>query len=441
MYTQDIRAAFEDVSGNGGACKRDFAYALSEAKKAVDGLNGRRRSNAWPVLNVPEYKDDFMLIEQVARHINDSFDTMIVLGMGASGRSGSALAALASNRFDRTAGKTRIHFLDNIDPHTFDQLQASLALKNTVFLVISKSGSTVETIGQLLILLHEVRDRIGRNEIKNHFIFITEPGINPMRRLGEEHGITTLKHDPNICGRFAALTAVGLLPAKVAGLDIRAIRQGAAEVTRRTLAGEALEPAIGAALHDALLKKGKSVAVMMPYCDRLHEFSAWHQQLWVESLGKNGRGTTALRALGPFDQHSQLQFYLDGPPDKFITLITLRQEEAGAAVPPLQDKALSYLGEHTIGNLVVAQQSATARILAEKKCPLRVFSLSRLSEETMGALLMHFMLETMITAQLWKVDAFDQPAMDEGKRLARDYLMADMLRRNIASDYDVRMAG
>ncbi len=246
-----------------------------------------------------------------------------------------------------------------------------------------------------------------------------------MRRLGREHGIEMLDHDPNIGGRFAGLTAVGLLPAKAAGLNIQAIRHGAAEVTRQMFQADSPEPALGAALHGCLLKKGKTVSVIMPYCDRLSAFSAWHQQLWSESLGKNGKGTTALRALGAFDQHSQLQLYLDGPNDKFFTLVLLKQENTGAAIPASKEKALGYLNNRTIGDLMVAEQRATAETLIQNKRPVRILSLDTLNEETLGALMMHFMLETMVMGRLWGIDAFDQPAVEQGKRLAREYLAAD----------------
>jgi glucose-6-phosphate isomerase len=250
-----------------------------------------------------------------------------------------------------------------------------------------------------------------------------------MRRVGGEHGIEMLDHDPNIGGRYAALTAVGLLPAKVAGLDIQAVRAGAAEVVERTFLTDAAEPALGAALHHALLKKGKTVSVIMPYCDRLSAFSAWHQQLWSESLGKKGHGTTALRALGAFDQHSQLQLYLDGPCDKFFTLVLLRQENTGAAIPASKEKPLGYLSGHTIGDLMAAEQRATVETLVGNKRPVRVLSLDALNEESMGALMMHFMLETMVTGRLWGIDAFDQPAVEQGKRLARECLASDTLQK------------
>jgi glucose-6-phosphate isomerase len=421
-YTQEITNAFDDVAGRDGASRGDFEHALAEAKKAVAKLQAYKKNNTWPVLNSAERTDDLEGIEATAKHIREHFSTMVVLGMGASSRGGSALVALAENRFASMPGKTKIHFIDNIDPVTFDELRAALDYKKTLFLVISKSGGTVETMAQAFVLMKEVEAKTGKMVVKDHFIFITEPTANPLRQLAEKYGIKTLEHDANIGGRFSALTVVGLLPAAVAGLDIRAVRRGAAEVVRYTFADGSPEPAKGAALFNALIKKGKTISVMMPYADRLDAFGAWHQQLWAESLGKDGKGMTALRALGAFDQHSQLQLYLDGPRDKFITLIFLKNKNSGAAIEAPLENSLAYLGGHKIGDLMESAQLATASTLTKNKCPTRIFSLDKLNEESLGALMMHFMLETMIMAELLGIDAFGQPAVEEGKRLAREYL-------------------
>lgn len=430
IYTQTTIGCFEESVGTEGAGKDEYAEAFSAAKKAVEKFSGYYAGKLWPVLSIAERTDDLDIIEEVSSRIKADFDTVVVLGMGASSHGGSALVALARNHFTGLADGTTIHFIDNIDPFTFEQFLSSINLRSTMFLAISKSGSTAETMAQLLVLLNEVEIQLGRAAQKNNFVFITEPGDNPMRRLANAHGIFSIDHAPDIGGRFAALTAVGLLPAKIAGLDIRAIRRGALSVIKHVFSAQSPEPAIGAALHQALLKKGKTVSIMMPYCDRLDAFSAWHQQLWAESLGKNGRGTTALRALGAFDQHSQLQLYLDGPRDKFVTMILLEQEASGHVIPLTTEKSLSYLNGHTIGDLMSAEQIATAETLTSNHCPLRIFALKKLDEESIGALMMHFMIETMIMAQIWGIDAFDQPAVEQGKKRAREMLAQDHSNSN-----------
>jgi glucose-6-phosphate isomerase len=260
-------------------------------------------------------------------------------------------------------------------------------------------------------------------------------GISETVKPGKSNGlrdllgpsVEVLEHDPGIGGRYSGLSNVGLLPAAILGLDIKALRAGAAMAVTPLLAGDAPEkvaPAIGAALNVAAAEAGKNIAVLMAYADRLERFSRWFVQLWAESLGKDGKGTTPLGALGPVDQHSQLQLFIAGPRDKLFTVITVAREGQG---PRIEAELARRAGEpdlsgHTIGDLVAAQGRATAETLAKNGCPVRTIHLPRLDETVLGALMMHFFLETMIAAHLIGVDAFVQPAVEEGKVLAKRYL-------------------
>jgi glucose-6-phosphate isomerase len=222
---------------------------------------------------------------------------------------------------------------------------------------------------------------------------------------------------------------VGLLPAAMVGLDIGAVREGAGLALAPVLAKKKaadVPAALGAALAVALAGNGKSISVLMAYCDRLERFTHWYVQLWAESLGKNGEGTTPLAALGPVDQHSQVQLFIAGPRDKLFTVVTVGAKGQG----PRMDAELAKLaGEpgfagKTIGDLVAAEARATAETLAKNGCPVRTIHIGELDEETLGELMMHFMLETIIAAHLIGIDAFDQPAVEEGKVLAKKYLGA-----------------
>ncbi len=260
---------------------------------------------------------------------------------------------------------------------------------------------------------------------------LAEPGDNTLRRLAAAHGFPVLDCDPGIGGRYSALSATGLLPATIAGLDATAFREGAAAALDPVLAGaepRSVPPAEGAALAVSLLRRsGIAQTVLMPYADRLADFARWFRQLWAESLGKDGAGTTPIDALGTIDQHSQLQLWLDGPADKLFTLIVLDRAGTGVRIGAAlaADPALAYIRDRTIGDLMAAEQRATAEVLARNGRPVRVLRLSTLDERAMGALMMHFMLETMIAAHLFGVDPFDQPAVEEGKALTRSYLAAD----------------
>jgi glucose-6-phosphate isomerase len=322
--------------------------------------------------------------------------------------------------------------MDNLDPDSFGGLLDLLPLATTRFVAISKSGGTAETLMQTIAALTATKQAGVENRIPQSFLGLTEPARagkrKGLRDLCARHRIPMLDHDPGVGGRFSVLTNVGLLPAAMVGLDIAAIRSGAARALAPVLDNkppEEVPAALGAALAIALAEtKGKQIAVLMAYADRLERFTRWYVQLWAESLGKDGKGTTPLGALGPVDQHSQLQLFIAGPRDKLFTIISVGSAGRG----PRMDAQLAELaGEpglagKTIGDLVAAQGRATADTLAKNGCPVRTIHLERLDETHLGELLMHFMLETIIAAQLLGVDALDQPAVEEGKVLAKQYL-------------------
>ena len=269
--------------------------------------------------------------------------------------------------------------------------------------------------------------------IPDLFLGLTEPrssATNSLRDLCEALSIPTLPHDPKIGGRFSALTNVGLVPALVRGLDVEALRDGARSVIQALLEAKASKdfaPAVGAAVAIGLAKERRvKVSVMMPYSDWLARFAAWYVQLWGESLGKQGEGTTPVVALGPVDQHSQLQLYLDGAPQHFITVV--REACAGSGPRVAADLAkvanAEYLSGHAAGDLVAAQQRAIPEALIAARRPVRTIDIERLDERALGALMMHFMLETILAGHLLGVDPFDQPAVESGKLITRRYLGA-----------------
>jgi glucose-6-phosphate isomerase len=212
------------------------------------------------------------------------------------------------------------------------------------------------------------------------------------------------------------------------GLDVAALRAGAAEVLEPVLSGAGPQdcpPAIGAAVQVGLARHcGVSMSVLMPYTDRLRLFANWYVQLWAESLGKGGQGTTPIAAAGPVDQHSQMQLFLDGPRDKLLTIVTLEAADSGPRTDQAyaKDPLVGYLAGTSVGTLVDCEQRAAVETLIRNARPTRHIHLETLDETSMGALLMHFMLETIIAGHLLGVDPFDQPAVEESKVLTRDYL-------------------
>jgi glucose-6-phosphate isomerase len=410
---------------------KDFAEALAGTGAALDALRACHADGTLPLLRLPERRDDIAEILGHAALLRDGASDVVFLGTGGSSLGGQTLAQLAGYAVPGVGAlrdPPRIHFMDNLDPESYGALLARLPLPTSRFVAVSKSGGTGETLMQAIAALDALR--AAKLDPHAHLLGITEPArqgkANGLRDLLSAHRVRMLDHDPGVGGRFSVLTNVGLLPAAVCGLDIGAIRAGAADALAPVLARKApdqVPAAVGAALAVSLAAS-KPISVLMAYADRLERFTKWYVQLWAESLGKDGKGTTPIGALGPVDQHSQLQLYIAGPRDKLFTVLTT----APAGRGPRMNAELSKLGGEpdfsgkTIGDLVAAQGRATAETLAKNGCPVRTVHLTQLDERHLGELLMHFMLETIIAAHLLGVDPFDQPAVEEGKVLAKRYL-------------------
>jgi len=430
---QTIDAALERTIGAHGIAADALNSALGRAEGALDNLRARHADGTLPLLRLPEKQGDLAGIGAAARRLADGASDIVILGTGGSSLGGQTLAQLAGYAIPGVAAlraPPRVHFIDNLDALSFATMLAKLPLATTRLVAISKSGGTAETLMQTIAALSAIK--AAGHDPSKAFLGITEPAKagkrNGLRDLLGKHQVAMLDHDPDVGGRFSALTNVGLLPAAALGLDVAAIRRGAAAALNPVLAKKKatdVPAALGAALGIALAEtKGKSISVVMAYSDRLERFTRWYMQLWAESLGKNGKGTTPVGALGPVDQHSQVQLYLGGPRDKLFTVVSV----AGAGLGPRIDQDMAALagepglGGKTIGDLAAAEARATADTLAKNGCPVRTITIPKLDEESLGELLMHFMLETIVAAHLLGVDAFDQPAVEEGKVLAKKYL-------------------
>ncbi len=414
--------------GDAGLSEDAFTRSLMAAAPAHDRLCQLVESGSLPFLSVATGVDDLAPLRPLADDWRGRFRDVVVLGTGGSSLGGQTLYALCDRGFGPAGGGPRLHFLDNVDPHTLAALLSAVDLRRTGVIAISKSGGTAETLAQALVLLPALAAAVGRDNLPAHVVTITEPKPSPLKALAERYGLTCFDHDPGIGGRFSVLSLVGLLPAMIVGLDVAALRRGAHEVLRATVeAGkvEASAPATGAAIAVALLHERQvSQSVLLTYNDRLATFGLWYRQLWAESLGKDGTGTTPIRAMGTADHHSQLQLYLAGPRDKMFTIVMPEGAGQGPVIDAATARAVGIdsLAGHAYGDLLDAAARATAETLVRNGRPVRLIRIAALDEATLGALLMHFMLETIVAADLLGVNAFDQPAVEEGKVLAREYL-------------------
>lgn len=416
ILKNSILFCFEPSIGQNGLSEKTFNTTLQRGEKFL---------KKW------QHQKDFPLFQSLfddpnssdLQHAQDKlsqFDEILVLGTGGSSLGGQTLQALAQKE------KPKLTFLDNIDPFTIEKTY-DRDWSKTGLIVISKSGETAETLLQFLIAIKSMRKMLSDLKIADHLVILTEPKPSSLSKLADYFNCPIVPHNQHIGGRYSVLSSVGLLPATLMGLNVHKLQQGAQDVLYDFAQKEQshdIPSLTGAALHFAFLEKGMNQTIFMPYIDRCERLSAWHSQLWAESLGKNNKGLTPIRAIGAVDQHSQLQLFLDGPKNKFFTLLCADQKNIGDT--PNQNlgftENLKTLSKHSLGNLMEAEQKATYETLAQNGCPVRLISFETYNEEVLGALFMHFMLETILMAEYLNINAFDQPAVEQGKILAQHYL-------------------
>jgi glucose-6-phosphate isomerase len=439
-YQQSISGCLDAAIGSHGLSQADLDRWLARLEPALSKLRDDYTSRRLPHLRIPEDTDDLAAAEAGFAKLCEGARAVIFFGTGGSSLGGQALAQLGGWNVPGTADaaqkrRPRTRFYDNLDGATLASALGSFdELGDVRFVVISKSGGTPETLVQALAALDAVKVAGLEKRIPSLFLGVSEAAVpgkaNGLRTLFEAHGIALLDHHPGIGGRFSVLTNVGLLAAIARGLDARAVRAGAKSVVEGLMAGGKpgdFAPALGAAVAVALaVDRGIRAQVMMPYSDRLGRFSHWFAQLWAESLGKNGKGTAPIACLGPVDQHSQLQLFMDGPHEHLITVVRAPIAGTGPRINPELAKGagLDYLAGRTAGDLVAAQAEALPQALAKAGRPVRTFDLAKLDERSLGALMMHMMLETILAAHLLGVDPFDQPAVELAKNITRERVAA-----------------
>jgi glucose-6-phosphate isomerase len=370
---------------------------------------------------------------EFARRAKGRFDDVVELGIG-----GSALGPIAlrtalrpsgwnSLPTERRGGQPRLHVLDNVDPATIAALLDRLDLARTLFIVTSKSGGTAETMAQYLVVRDRVERTFGR-EARDHLVFVTDPEKGALRAIARSDGITALDIPPAVGGRFSVLSPVGLLPAALIGVDTAALLAGAGDMARRCETDELRRnpAAVFATLewlaHEQLARQ---IHVLMPYSDPLRDIAAWFVQLWAESLGKErtgspgvGVGPTPLAALGATDQHSQVQLFMEGPHDKTIAFIAVREPVSDLPIPTLHADIpeLGYLGGHRLAELLDIERRATAGALARRGRPNLTIEVDRVDASHFGGLLMLFEIATIYAGTLYGVNPLDQPGVELGKQ-------------------------
>lgn len=399
--------------------KKASEKTTSKVKEVVRNLKEELKTEGDITALSIAYEDGKYLekIKSFANFINTNFKKIVIMGIGGSSLGGKTLCALKNNH--------PVIFLESIDSNTVKNTLESLNLDETVFLTISKSGKTIECISQTLLALKMVEDKKGKDAIKKHFFFLTEDSEgkeSPLKKLAEDLGISTLSHHDLVGGRFSYLSNVGLIPAAIAGLDIEAIRDGAAEVIDYVINNEDNFISEICAQQSELFEAGVSVNVVMPYVDRLKNLNEWYRQLWAESLGKGGYGTVPVDAMGTVDQHSQLQLYMDGPRDKFFTFILKDKETTSLKIEKVYNESFDYLKNMTLDEISDIEARSTIGVLDRRELPIRTIQIHELNERCLSQLLMQYMLETIIIGRVNGINPFGQPAVEERKILARQMM-------------------
>lgn len=372
-------------------------------------LRDQIRSKTLAPIDVIFSKDDLEKFCITAKKIN-SAKKVLVLGVGGSSLGGKTLTALKAQE--------KVEFLESIDPTTIHNTLSKIDYKNTFFLVISKSGETIETICQTLIILDKLRSTKIKNFAKQ-FLFVTQSHDNSIAKIAIEIGAEIANHPEKIGGRYSCFSIVGMLPALLCGIDAKKIRNGAKKIINDFLENDRLSESCASQLW--LYDQGFTNNVIMPYIDALKNFTDWYRQLWAESLGKSGFGSTPINSMGTVDQHSQLQLYLEGPRDKFFTFVTLKNHPHDFLIKDLKS-CPTLFGGKKLSDIVTVEQSTTIEILRQKKLPIRLFEIKKLDEEVLGGLMMQCFLETILISYTKKINPFDQPAVELRKDLAKKIL-------------------
>jgi glucose-6-phosphate isomerase len=425
-------AMAEGVGAHGGLRDEEFdaeRTSFGSARKAVAAKVSASELGFW---NLPKDRKQLEQVRSVRAGLPEHITDVLVLGIGGSSLGARAIHQALSGPIE-LAGITarthaRLHFPDNSDPWFLAALLDALTPSSTAALLVSKSGGTVETAAQLLVIKRWLESAIEAQEVKRRIVAITDPAQGSLRTQAAAEGWATLSVPPNVGGRFSLLSPVGLLPALLGGVDVDELLEGAEYMAGRCGSPELRENPAGviAAVHVLQHRlRDRSIHVMMPYSDRLRPFAAWYVQLWAESLGKRinrlGQvvelGPTPIAAVGATDQHAQMQLFMEGPRDKLITFLRVA-EPAKDLVIPHEKGPTAYLGGSSLHDLLEAEREGTTQALANDGRPSITVSVERLDAFSLGALFFLYEAATAFAGELYNINAFDQPGVELGKNLA-----------------------
>jgi len=428
----DFSNMMAEQLGPAQGIRREEIDALAERGRDVVRRVQRARGKGWlRWFDLPYQRASVDAVKRLAAEMAGRYRNCVVLGIGGSALGSIALRSALLHPWhnalpDEKRSAPRLFVLDNVDPDWLAGFFDVIDPEDSCFNVISKSGSTAETMSQFLLFRQALQDRLG-DRYAERIVVTTDAKSGSLRPLVQKEGFPSFVVPDGVGGRFSVLSPVGLFPAAVVGIDIDALLAGAAQADTETQGEEIWH---NRALLYALLqwlnyRRGKPVSVMMPYSQALRDVADWYRQLWAESLGKKVNragqevfvGPTPVKALGVTDQHSQMQLYIEGPHDKVITFLRVGRFGHELPIPrwTTGQSAIDYLGEHSFNELFRAEGDATAIALTEAGRANGAFILPELNAHTLGQLLFTLEVATAYSGELYDIDAFDQPGVEAGK--------------------------
>ena len=433
----DYNNMLENRIGKEGISLAEIEGQKEEIAKANEAMKAKREAGKMAWRDLPYNQND--VVEEILTYVakvKDNFDAFVVLGIGGSALGPLAVQQALNHPFyneltrEKRGGFPRLYVLDNVDPERLVSFFDIVEPTKCLFNVISKSGSTSETMSQFMIIQKLLEDKLGKEGARERIVCTTDPVSGNLITIAKEEGYRHFFIPSSIGGRFSELTPVGLLPAAFCGIDIKGLLAGAAIMDEACKNEDIYKnPAhMYALLNFIAMKKGKNISVMMPYADSLKLMSDWYAQLWAESLGKrfdnDGKevfaGQTPVKSLGATDQHSQVQLYVEGPFDKVVVFLGVEEYKGTIEIPKTyQDMpSLGFLGGVTHNELIRTMQMATEYALMKAGRPSLTITLPKVTANEVGKLLYFFETATAYAGELLNINAFDQPGVEGGKNAA-----------------------
>ncbi len=436
MIKLNYRNVDKDVIGkeHGLEVEKEFSKHKDKIAQIITDLNKRKdKPGQWlQWMNLGYNEETVWYVKEFAAMVRGRFDNVLVLGIGGSALGGIAVSEALLKPYwnlltpEQRDNYPRLFFLDNIDPDQITGLLNTIDLKRTLVNVITKSGSTAETMSQYMIVKDIMERELG-DEYRKNIVATTDKKVGVLRQLADQEGYKTFVVPDDVGGRFSVFSAVGLLPLALVGVDIDEIMNGIKDMDlalKNTNISENIA-AQNALIHYLMdTKKNKRLSVMMPYSSRLKYVSDWYVQLWAESLGKQvdnkGKevhvGPTPIKALGATDQHSQIQLYNEGPNDKIISFIRVEEFDNELKIPQIFDyTGIGYLGGKSINQLINAEADSTRVALSDYKRPTVTISIPKVDAYNVAQLLYMLEVQTAIAGELYNINTFNQPGVEQAK--------------------------